>query len=211
MNDDLNPSHVANGISESRGKPINMQPQTEADWRPVSGASKAVWTDGELELSGGSGWLESVREYGDFVLQLEYLTEKPEEGKAGVNSGVFFRCIPGEKMNGYECQIFNNPPASDYDKYIGTDTGGIFRRCVGRNLGPKDGEWNYLTVAARGPMIATWVNGIQAVDWTDTRAEHDNPRNGLRLKPGTIQLQGHDPETKIRFRNFRIAELKTDH
>lgn len=181
--------------------PRDMQPLTEVDWKGVAGESEAAWVDGVLELSGGPGMLETVKEYGDFILQLEYFTEP------GGNSGVFFRCIPGEILNGYECQIFNNPPDEDYKKYIGTDTGGIFRRCVGRNLGPKDGEWNYLTIAARGNKVATWVNGIQAVDWADTREEHENPRNGLRFKPGTIQLQGHDPGTKIKFRNFRISEI----
>jgi hypothetical protein len=111
-------------------------------------------------------------------------------------------------MNGYECQIFNSPPEEDYTKFIGTDTGGIFRRQVGRNVAPKDGEWNYLTIAARGANIATWVNGIQVTDWEDTRAEHANPRNGLRLQPGTIQLQGHDPSTKILFRNFRVVAIE---
>ena len=124
------------------------------------------------------------------------------------DSGVFFRCIPGENMNGYECQIFNAPPEEDYKKFIGTDTGGIFRRQVGRNVGPKDGEWNYLTIAARGANIATWVNGIQVTDWEDTREEHAKPRNGLRLQPGTIQLQGHDADTRILFRNFRVVEIK---
>ncbi|MCL2622803.1 MAG: DUF1080 domain-containing protein [Planctomycetaceae bacterium] len=185
-----------------RGKPHprNLQSLTESDWKPAAGASKSTWTDGVLELTGGSGMVESVEEYGDFILQLEYFTEK------GINSGVFFRCIPGETMNGYECQILNTPSDNDYNSFIGTDTGGIFRRQVGRNVGPKDGEWNYLTIAARGPDIATWVNGIQVTDWTDTRDEHNNPRNGKRLQPGTIQLQGHDPGTKIMFRNFRIAE-----
>jgi hypothetical protein len=189
-------------IDGLRGKPNSMQPLTESDWKPAAGKCEATWTDGVLELTGGSGMVESVKEYGDFILQLEYFTEKK------INSGVFFRCIPGENMNGYECQIFNAPPEEDYKKFIGTDTGGIFRRQVGRNVGPKDGEWNYLTIAARGAKIATWVNGIQVTDWEDTRKEHANPRNGLRLEPGTIQLQGHDPTTKILFRNIRIVEIK---
>ena len=184
-----------------RVKPNDLQPLAEADWKAASGKCEAKWADGVLELTGGSGMVETAKEYGDFVLQLEYFTEK------GINSGVFFRCIPGENMNGYECQIFNSPPDGDYEKFIGTDTGGLFRRQVGRNVGAKDGEWNYMTVAAKGEKFATWVNGIQTTDWTDDRAEHDNPRNGKRLKPGTIQLQGHDPTTKIQFRNFRIAEI----
>jgi hypothetical protein len=65
-----------------------------------------------------------------------------------------------------------------------------------------------MTVVAAGPHIATWVNGVQMTDWTDTRSPHENPREGLRLKAGTIQLQAHDPETNIEFRRASIAELK---
>ena len=199
-------------LSNVLAKPNNAQPLTESDWKPASGASEATWTaDGVLELTGGSGMVETVREYGDFVLQLEYFTDRVSDGDTGkgggINSGVFFRCIPGENMNGYECQILNSPPDADYKSFIGTDTGGLFRRQVGRNVGAQDGEWNYLTIAVRGADMATWVNGIQVTDWTDTRPEHENPRNGKRLLPGTIQLQGHDPSTKILFRNFRVAEL----
>lgn len=200
-------------ITGFEARPMHTTPLNESDWRPLSGASaekcRVAWNDGILELTGGAGMIETVGEYGDFVLQLEYLTEEGEDGK-GVNSGVFFRCIPGEVMNGYECQIYNNPPAEDYEKFIGTDTGGLFRRYVGRNVGARDGVWNHVTVIARGPGIATWVNGVQTAQWTDTRNEDENPRKGLRLKAGTIQLQGHDPQTKIRFRNMRIQSLEKD-
>jgi hypothetical protein len=175
----------------------------------IRGEAKADIKDGVLRLTNGSGSLESDGKYGDFVLQLEYLTPERPEGK-GVNSGVFFRCIPGETMNGYECQILNNPGEKDYKSYIGTDTGGIFRRQAGRNVGPKDGEWNYLTIAAKGNRMATWVNGIQVTDWTDERKPHQNPRNGCRTEAGTIQFQGHDPSTEILLRNIRIRELQED-
>lgn len=167
----------------------------------VKPKAKAQIVNGTIRLTGGSGSLESEGQYADFVLQLEYKTDKP------VNSGVFFRCIPGEMMNGYECQIFNNPPEADYSKFIGTDSGGIFRRQVGRNVGAKDGEWNYLTIFVRDAQISTWINGIQVADWVDERNPDPNPRRGRRTEAGTIQFQGHDPETEILFRNIRIGEF----
>ena len=185
-------------------KPEGMTPifdgKTLNGWT-LRGDAKAVVENGAIKLTSGLGSLESDGKYGDFVLQLEYKTDKV------VNSGVFFRCIPEQVMNGYECQILNNPSDDDYKSSIGTDTGGLFRRQTGRNVGPKDGEWNYLTISARGPQMATWVNGIQVTDWTDERMSHENPRNGLRTEAGTIQFQGHDPETEIWFRNIRIREL----
>jgi hypothetical protein len=180
-------------------KPI-FDGKTLNGWR-IRDKSEAMVFDGTIKLTNGSGSLESDGKYDDFVLQLEYKTDKP------VNSGVFFRCIPGEKMNGYECQIFNNPPEEDYKKYIGTDTGGLFRRQIGRNVGAKDGVWNYITIVAKGPQIATWVNGIQVIDFTDERKPDPNPRKGLRTEAGTIQFQGHDETTEIFIRNVRIGEL----
>ena len=71
----------------------------------------------------------------------------------------------------------------------------------------KDGEWFTLTVLAHGNHFATWVNGVQVVDWTDERPRSDNARTGCRLEAGHISIQGHDPTTDLSFRNIRIAEL----
>jgi hypothetical protein len=51
------------------------------------------------------------------------------------------------------------------------------------------------------------VNGYQVIDWIDTRDQDENPRKGLRLKPGTIQLQAHDRETDLEFHSVFLAEL----
>jgi hypothetical protein len=45
------------------------------------------------------------------------------------------------------------------------------------------------------------------IDWIDTRDQDENPRKGLRLKPGTIQLQAHDRETDLEFHSVFLAEL----
>jgi len=58
-----------------------------------------------------------------------------------------------------------------------------------------------------GRHMAAWVNGVQVSDWVDTRPPDDNPRKGLRLEAGTIQLQGHDPTTDLSFRSLRIREI----
>jgi hypothetical protein len=70
-----------------------------------------------------------------------------------------------------------------------------------------DETWFHLTLVADGPHIAAWVNGYAVSDWTDERAANENPRVGLRLEPGTIMIQGHDPTTDISFRELRLAEL----
>jgi hypothetical protein len=71
----------------------------------------------------------------------------------------------------------------------------------------RDEQAFVLTILAVGPHIASWVNGYQVLDWTDTRAAHENPRRGKRLEPGTIQLQAHDARTELEFLAVRLAAL----
>ncbi len=56
------------------------------------------------------------------------------------------------------------------------------------------------------PSTQPWPR-LRVADWTDTRKPDPNPRNGLRLEAGTIQIQGHDPTTDLSFRNLRIGEM----
>lgn len=156
-----------------------------------------------LNVTDGRGQLETEAQYGDFILQLECITRAPD-----LNSGIFFRCIPGEQMNGYECQIHNGHAPGDPTKPTDCGTGGIFRRQDARRVVAEDMQWFSLTLIADGPHMAAWVDGYQVSDWVDTRAPDPNPRRGLRLEPGTIMIQGHDPTTDLSFRNLRIAELR---
>ena len=64
-----------------------------------------------------------------------------------------------------------------------------------------------MTLIAVGPHISTWVNGLQVTDWHDDRAPDLNPRRGFRSQPGTLMLQGHDPESLVQFRNINATEL----
>jgi hypothetical protein len=202
-----------------------------AGWKKYEGDEKrakskfSVTKEGWINIKDGPGDLQTEGQYADFVLQLECISN----GKQ-LNSGVFFRCRPGEYQQGYEAQVhngFTDEPKKEYaievydpktnelketkkEKYTAIDygTGGIYRRMPARKAMSKDNEWFTMTVVAQGRHMATWVNGVQVVDWTDNRPLKDNARNGCRLEKGNISLQGHDPTTDLSFRNLRIAELK---
>jgi hypothetical protein len=183
-----------------------------------------VTKEGWLHLQEGPGDLQTEDQWDNFILQAECKTNGDK-----LNSGIFFRCRPGEYQQGYEAQIHNGftpKPEKEYGieeydpktnklittkkvKYTAQDygTGGIYRRVPAHREVAKDKEWFTMTVVAQGRHVATWVNGIQVVDWTDYRPEKDNARNGCRLEKGPISLQGHDPTTDLYFRNIRIAEL----
>ena len=162
-----------------------------------------VTEEGWLNVKDGRGQLESEQLFGDFILQLECITHA-----ADLNSGIFFRCIPGEQMNGYECQIHNGFQQGDPTQPKDCGSGGIFRRQDARRVVARDEQWFPMTIVADGPRITTWVNGYQVADWTDTRKADPNPRRGLRREPGSIMIQGHDPTTDISFRNLRIRAAR---
>jgi hypothetical protein len=167
-------------------------------------AKFAVTKDGELSVKNGPGDLVTAKEFENFVLQLECKTL----GK-GLNSGIFFRCIPGQYQNGYEAQIQNLYKGDDRTKPADYGTGAIYRRVPARRVVSNDNEWFTMTIAANGKHIATWVNGYQTVAWTDDRKESDNPRQGYRAAKGPISIQAHDPTTDLLFRNIRVAEIPT--
>jgi hypothetical protein len=166
---------------------------------------QAKWSveEGVLHAVGGPGCVELDGKYGDLVLQVEARMRAKL-----VNGGAFFRSIPGDFMNGYEAQLFNGCYENDPAKPARYSTGAIDDRQLARRLVSRDEVPLVMTVIAVGPHIATWVNGYQMTDFTDTRDNHENPREGLRLEPGTIQLQAHDPETDIEFRRVTIGEIR---
>ena len=189
-------------------KPLGLKPifngRDLTGWQTYPG-KQSVYTvtpKGELNVKNGPGQLESEAQFGDFVLQLEVFSN----GKQ-LNSGIFFRSIPGEFSNGYESQIQNGYKDGDRTQPVDFGTGAIYRRQKARKVVPNDFEWFTKTLVVSGDHIAVWVNGYPVTDWTDTRPANANPRQGLRREAGTLIIQGHDPTTDLSFRNLRAAEL----
>jgi enamine deaminase RidA (YjgF/YER057c/UK114 family) len=178
-----------------------------AGWKRVDHPTLAkerwpTWSvkDGLLRAVGGPGALESDTRLGDGALQIE-----AKMNWRYANGGVFFRAIAGDFMNGYEAQLYNRCIGDDPSRPFTWATGAIDDRQNARRLVSRDGAFFVMTIIAHGPHIATWVNGHQTVDWTDTRPPHVNARQGLRVEAGALQLQAHDPGTDITFRRVEAA------
>lgn len=188
-------------------RPLNLNPmlnQQISQWTDEKAeASRFTMHDeGILNVRGGSGQLETREQFGDFIFSMRCKTNK-----VGLNSGIFYRCIPGDLMNGYESQIQNEFVDGDPRQPKDCGTGGIFHRTTARKIVAEDRAWFSKTIIAVGPHVSVWVNGYQVTDWTDKRPENENPRKGKRLKRGTICIQGHDPTTDIDFKDLKIREL----
>jgi hypothetical protein len=188
-------------------KPLAQKPifngKDLSGWQVLPGHKSVyrVTPEGELNVKDGSGEIQTEGQWADFCLQLDVISN----GKH-LNSGVFFRGLPGQFWSGYESQIRNQWEGDDRTKAVDFGTGGLYGHQPARRVVPNDREWFRKTIVAHGRHMAVWVNGYQVSDWTDPRPLSDSPRQGCRLKAGIIGLQGHDPTTDLSFRNLRIVE-----
>ncbi|MEW4568130.1 DUF1080 domain-containing protein [Tautonia sp. JC769] len=189
-------------------KPEAMEPLFNGEdltgWKVLDGGESvySVTDEGYLNVSNGRGDIQTEGQYDDFILQLDIFSNGEH-----LNSGIFFRAIPGEFWSGYESQIRNEYEGDDRTKPVDYGTGAIYRRVAARKVVADDFEWFTKTLIAHGNHFAVWVNGYQVTDWHDDREPADNGRNGFKAAPGVISIQGHDPTTDLSFRNIRIGEL----
>jgi hypothetical protein len=160
-----------------------------------------------------NSFLCTNKDYGDFVLELEFKVDP------ALNSGVQFRSQyleeareveyagkkikePKQRVFGYQCEI---------DPFARAWSGGIYdesrRGWINdlKNNEParkafKQNEWNKFRIECAGDSIKTFINDVPAADLKD----------GLTPK-GFIALQVHavgdkkDP-LEVRWRNIRIQE-----
>jgi hypothetical protein len=89
-------------------KPLGLKAVFDAKdlkgWKEIPGKKSkfSVTPHGELHIKDGPGDIQTEGQWDDFVLQLDVFSNGPH-----LNSGVFFRCLPGQFWSGYEAQIRN--------------------------------------------------------------------------------------------------------
>jgi enterochelin esterase-like enzyme len=109
----------------------------------------------------------------------------------------------GFPSKGFEIQV-NNTYARDPVK-----TGSLYHVMDVTEALPKDDEWFTEHIIVQGDTITTSVNGKQLVKWTQP-ADWNGGREGPGRKiagPGTIALQGHDPNSTVFYKNIRVKPL----
>ena len=131
------------------------------------------------------GYLTTEKTYRDFDLRLKF---KPE---AAGNSGVFLR----PKITGIDPE--HGPDIEgmqvEVDPSAGKHTGGLYESggrgwvAMPTEAGEKalkQGEWNDLEISARGNHIATQLNGVKIVDFTDSAQKFNEGVIGLQIHTG---------------------------
>jgi hypothetical protein len=168
------------------------------------GGDKDQWTvkDGVLKAKPGQGWLGTTKQYGDFVLRVEWRV--PENG----NSGVYLR-IPEGKLDklptfvGMEIQILDDDGPMYKGKlkpwqYSGSLYGVV---PVSKHVYKGVNEWNAFEISCVGDKVTVVFNGEKVVE-ADMSKE---PELKNRPRKGFIGLQNHG--TAVEFRNIQIKVL----
>jgi len=172
--------------------------------RQVRKGQEGRWRveDGILKAKAGSGWLGTEKQFGNFVLRVEW--KIVENG----NSGIFFR-VPDTDFKGspsdagFEIQILDD----NGSKYKGKlqdyqYSGGLYHfQGVSKPVFKGVGEWNTYVLSVKGDQISLVYNGehILQADIGKNKEMQKRPRKGF------IGLQNHGSD--VEFRKVAIKVL----
>lgn len=122
----------------------------------------------------------------------------------GSNSGIFFHTAYQENgwpSKGYEVQVNNSQ--TDWRR-----TGSLYAVQDVKEEYVKDNEWYTEYIKVEGKRITVKINDKTVVDYTEPEGVEKNPdRKEKRLSSGTFALQGHDPDSKVYFKEIWVRPL----
>jgi len=168
-------------------------------------------------------WLVTDREYGDFVLRLQFQAFRDSPGNSGVQIRSRYDDAAGW-LDGPQIDI--HPPGPWRTGMIWDETRGVQHwlyptvpegEWVNESMAHPNLKfhfsddpigWNDLEISAQGTRIQVILNGVTVTDYDGTGvlddAVHRERRTGTR---GHIALQIHSgDQLRIRFRNLRLLE-----
>lgn len=122
----------------------------------------------------------------------------------GANSGIFIHTQyqdNGFPSKGYEIQVNNSH--TDWRR-----TGSLYAVEDVKEVYVKDNEWFTEDIAVKGKRIVIKINDRTVVDYTEPDNVAQLPdRAQKHLSSGTIALQGHDPASKVYFKEVQVKAL----
>ena len=123
---------------------------------------------------------------------------------AGSNSGIYFHTVYQEKSwpkKGYEVQVNNSH--TDWRR-----SGSLYGIQDVKEVFIKDNEWFTEYIKVEGKRVIIKLNDKTVVDYTEPDdLKRDANNEGRVISSGTFALQGHDPNSKVYFKNIMVKAL----
>jgi hypothetical protein len=172
-------------------------------WKVGENADTFSVQDGHVQVLGPRAHLFYAGEVGNhdfknFEWRAEVMTFP------GANSGMYIHTEyqeTGWPQKGYEIQVNNSH----------TDpirTGSLYNVVKVEVPPAQDNEWFTQHITVQGKRITARVNGKQVMEYTepdDLQPPANMPQR--RLSSGTVALQGHDPKSRVLYRNIQVKLL----
>ncbi|NTS43655.1 DUF1080 domain-containing protein [Flavisolibacter sp. BT320] len=177
--------------------------KTLNNWRASENPATFSVQDGSIVVHGPRAHLfyegpVQNHQFKNFELQVKVMTTP------GSNSGIFIHTVYQEKgwpSKGYEVQVNNSQ--SDWRR-----TGSLYGVQDVKEVYVKDNEWYTETIRVEGKRITVKINDRTVVDYTEPEGvEKEEGRAEKRLSSGTIALQGHDPDSKVYYKEVLMRVL----
>jgi len=122
----------------------------------------------------------------------------------GSNSGIYFHTAyqeSGWPDKGYEVQVNNSH--TDWRR-----TGSLYAIEDVRKVYVKDNEWYTEYIMVKGKRVIIKINDSTVVDYTEPEnVQRSKDMAGRLISNGTFALQGHDPKSKVLFKEIMIKPL----
>jgi hypothetical protein len=191
-------------------------------WKQRGGVAKYRAENGEIIGTSvpntGNSFLCTEKDYGDFILELEFKVHPKLNSGVQIRSQCFDEAkeiqhdgktikIPAGRVHGYQVEIDPSDRAYSGGVY---DEGrrGVFLADLKDNEPARkafrQNDWNKFRIECRGESIKTWINEVAATDFKDSMT----PK-------GLIALQVHgvgknEEPMEVRWRNIRIKVLTAE-
>src|SRR5690349_19753969 len=216
----LLPLAAAAFAADSRLVPM-FDGKTLNGWEVCNGSATYTIDKGVITGTTAKGspnsFLCTKKEYGDFVLEFDVMTDPslnsgvqlrshryPDEVTVTVFNGkeIVQRKQPKGRVHGYQVEIANEAARQNGSIYDEARRGWV-AMMKPDDPGVKayhDNQWNHYRVEAKGDNIKTFVNGVPCVDLRDPVDQ-----------TGFIALQVHqfngEKPAQVKFRNVKIQDL----
>ena len=122
----------------------------------------------------------------------------------GSNSGIYFHTTfqqGGWPQKGYEVQVNNSQ--SDWRR-----TGSLYAIQDVKEVYVKDNEWFTEYITVQGKRVVIKINDKIVVDYTEPEnAPRSTGMAGRLISNGTFALQGHDPKSKVFYKDIMVKVL----
>ena len=194
---------VAAPAAQSDGWVSLFDGKTLDGWKASENPSTFRVEDGAIVVNGPRAHLYYVGPVGNhaftnFEWKAEVMTTP------GSNSGMYFHTEyqdSGWPAKGYEVQVNNSH--TDWRR-----TGGLYAIVDVKEPPAKDNEWFTQHIIVKGKHVTVMVNGKVTAEYTEpANVERPADMAGRKIGSGTIALQGHDPKSKVYYRNIMVRVL----